>query len=334
MKNRQVSIHNVLVAHQQNQMIRRAILASGRGKDFGRMRKVYSMIVGDCRAKTASTGTMNDAMDQLDNPEVKNAVGLGYLTEIVNKFKGKLKGINKGEIDLVAGVLKSKGLTKKLHTLVNAGVRPKTEYERLIANRLQKVGDFSSTLKMMGLLISARTPKQVAKVADVGVEELRDMMGIDKKDVTLTNWAVTKFSDLNQYVAGLPDTQLIVVKVGITILKTAAIALLMKTALVTVGLGVVKVVAFVLLICLITDTQATAQILRKLGVSLATVGVGVIKDLTKGFKFLKNVGQKLWQGGKSLYKKIFRRAAIQQIQQMLRSNTRFRRDYSYAQLSG
>jgi hypothetical protein len=184
----------------------------------------------------------------------------------------------------------------------------------------------------MGLLISARTPKQVAKVANVGVDELRDMMGIDKNDVTLTNWAVTKFSDLNQYVAGLPDTQLIVVKVGITILKTAAIALLMKTALATVGLGIVKVIGIVLLICLITDTKATAQIIRKLGVSFATVGVGVLKDLTKGFKFLKGLGTSIFEGGKSLFKKIFRRAAVQQIQQMLRENERFKRRYLYAQL--
>ena len=330
MKNRTASIHNVLVAHQQNQMIRRAILATGKSKEFERMRRVYSMILND--GKTAYAGTMDDAMDQLDNPEVRNTVGLGYITEITNKFKEKLKGINKGEIDLVANVLKTRGLTKKLHTLVDAGVRPKTEYERLIADRLQKVGDFSSTLKMMGLLISARTPKQVAKVANVGVDELRDMMGIDKNDVTLTNWAVTKFSDLNQYVAGLPDTQLIVVKVGITILKTAAIALLMKTALATVGLGIVKVIGIVLLICLITDTKATAQIIRKLGVSFATVGVGVLKDLTKGFKFLKGLGTSIFEGGKSLFKKIFRRAAVQQIQQMLRENERFKRRYLYAQL--
>ena len=328
MRNRSASIHNVLVAHQQNQMIRRAILASGKSRDFDRMRKVYSMILND--GKTAYAGTMNDAMDQLDNPEVKDAVGLGYISEIINKFKEKLKGINKGEINLVADVLKAKGLTKKLHRLVDAGVRPQTEYERLIADRLQKAGDFSSTLKMMGQLISARTPNQVAKVAGVGIEDLRDMMGIDKNDVTLTNWAITKWDDLNKYFVSIPDNQLIVVKVGVAILKASVIALLMKTALATVGLGIVKVVGVVLIICLITDTKSTAQIIRKLGVSLTAIAPSVIKDLTKGFKFLKNVGQKLWEGGKSLFKKIFRRAAVIQIREMLRTNTRFRRAYSHS----
>ena len=329
-RNRSASIHNVLVAHQHNQMIRRAILASGKSREFDRMRKVYSMILGNSNTKNAFAGTMNEAMDQLDNPEVKNAVGLGYISEIINKFKEKLKGINKGEINLVADVLKAKGLTKKLHRLVDAGVKPKTEYERLIADRLQKAGDFSSTLKMMGQLISARTPTQVAKVAGVGIEDLRDMMGIDKDDVTLTNWAITKWDDLNKYFVSIPDNQLIVVKVGVAILKASVIALLMKTALATVGLGIVKVVGVVLIICLITDTKSTAQIIRKLGVSLTAIAPSVIKDLTKGFKFLKNVGQKLWQGGKSLYKKLFRRATVQQIQQMLRDNTRFRRAYSHA----
>ena len=152
MRNRQASIHNVLVAHQQNQMIRRAILATGNSREFDRMRKVYSMILND--GKTATSETMAVAVEQLDSPEVRDAVGVGYVTEIINKYKEKIKGINKGEINLVSNFLKERGLTKKLHVLVNAGVRPKTEYERLIASRLEKVGNFSATLKMIGLLIS------------------------------------------------------------------------------------------------------------------------------------------------------------------------------------
>lgn len=332
MRNRQASIHNVLVAHQQNQMIRRAILASGNAKEYDRMRKVYSMILND--GKTSYAGTMDDAMDQLDNPEVKDAVGVGYITEIINKFKTKLFGVHKGEFTLIANVLKSKGLTKKLHTLVDAGKKPKTEYERLIADRLQKAGDFSATLKMMGQLISARTPHQVAKVAQVGIDDLRDIMGIDPNSTTLANWGMTKWEDFNKSVfRDLPDHKLIVVHVGVTILKVSIIALLAKTALATVGLGIMKVLGVILLICLLTDTKATAQIVRKLGVSTAALAPAVIKDLAKSFKFLKNVGKNIWEGGKSLFKKILRRAAVQQIQQMIRENTRFRRSFAYAQLS-
>jgi len=326
MRSRQASIHNVLIAHEQNQMIRRAIIASGSMREFDRMRKVLSLVIGD--TKTAYAGAMDDAMEQLDNPEVKDAVGMGYLSEIINNFKEKIKGINKGEIDLFVNVLKAKGLTKKVHVLVDAGTKPKTEYERLIASRLKSAGDFSSTLKVIGQLLSARTPAQVAKVAGTGTSEIRDMLGIDPKEITLANWGMTKWEDLNQYVStGIPDHQLIVVKLGLSILKASAIALLMKTALATVGLGIVKILGVILLIVLISDTKATAQIIRKLGVSLAPVSVAVIKDLAKGFKFLKNVGSKIWEGGKSLFKKIFRRASIQQIHRLLRQNPRFRTAY-------
>ena len=331
MRNRQASIHNVLVAHQQNQMIRRAILATGNSREFKNMRKVYSMILNDGR--TATSETLAVAMDQLDNPEVKDAVGIGYFTEIINNFKERLKGIDKGEIRLITDVLKGKGLVNKIHRIVDAGVKPKSEYERLIASRLEKAGNFSATLKMIGKLIAARTPHQVAQVAQVGVDDLRDMMGIDPESITLANWGMTKWEDLNNYISkGIPDHKLIVVKLGLSILKISAIALLMKTTLAAVGLGIVKVLGVILLICLITDTKATAQIVRKLGVSVAALSGAVIKDLAKGFKFLKGLGNRLWEGGKSLFKSIFRRAAVQQIQQMLRENERFRRAYRYAQL--
>ncbi len=331
MRNRQASIHNVLIAHQQNQMIRRAILATGNSREFERMRKVYSMILNG--GKTATSETMAVAVEQLDSPEVRNAVGIGYITEIINKFKDKLRNINKGEINLIVDVLKAKGLVKKIHRIVDAGVKPKSEYEKLIASRLKKAGDFSATLKMMGKLISARTPHQVAQVAQVGVDDLRDMMGIDPDEITLANWGMTKWEDLNNYITkGIPDHKLIVVKLGLSILKVSVIALLAKTALSVVGMGILKVVGVVLLICLLTDTKATAQIVRKLGVSFAALSGAVVKDLAKGFKFLKGIGTSILEGGKSLFKRLFRRAAVQQIQKMLRENERFRRAYRYAQL--
>lgn len=331
MGNRQASIHNVLVAHQQNQIIRRAILASGNAKEFDQMRRVYSAIISN--SKTAYVGNMDEVMDQLDDPQVKNQVGLTYFSEIINNFKTKLSGVHKGEFTLIANVLKAKGLTKKLHTLVDAGTKPKTEYERLIADRLQKAGNFSATLKVMGQLISARTPNQVAKVAGVGIDDLRDMMGIDPKEVTLTNWGLTKWDDLNKYIAtGVPDHKLIVVKLGLSILKVSALALLMKTGLAVVGAGIVKILAVVLLICVLTDTKATAQIVRKLGVSVATLAPAIFKDLAKSFKFLGGVAKNIWEGGKSLFKKIFRRAAVRQIQRMLSENTKFRQSYALAQV--
>ena len=325
MRNRQASIHNVLVAHQQNQMIRRAILATGNAKEFDRMRRVYSAILSNSKTAFAGAGTMDDMMDQLDDPKVKEKVGLSYFSEIINKYKTKLFGLHKGEFTLIGNVLKAKGLTKKLHTLVDAGKKPKTEYERLIADRLQKAGNFSSTLKVMGQLIAARTPNQVAQVAQVGVDDLRDMMGVDPKSVTLTNWGMTKWEDFNKATfRDMPDHKLTVVYVGLTILKVSIIALLAKTALSAVGISIIKVLAVLLLICLLTDTKATAQIVRKIGVSVAALAPAVFKDLAKGFKFLKGI----WEGGKSFFKKLFRRAAVRQIRQMLRENTRFRRAYS------
>jgi hypothetical protein len=326
MRNRQASIHNVLVAHQQNQMIRRAILATGNAREFERMRRVYSAILSN--SKVAAAVPMDEMMDQLDDPKVKEQVGFTYFSEIINNFKEKLFGIHKGEFTLIGNVLKSKGLVKKLHVLVDAGTKPKTEYERLIADRLQRAGNFSSTLKMMGKLIAARTPKQVADVSGVGINDLRDMMGIDPKDVTLANWGLTKWEDLNKYIAtGIPDHKLIVVKLGLSILKVSALALLMKTSLAVVGAGIVKILAVILLVCILTDTKATAQIVRKLGVSVAALAPAVFKDLTKGFKFLGGVAKSIWEGGKSLFKRLFRRAAVMQIQQMLRENKRFRRAY-------
>jgi hypothetical protein len=290
------------------------------------MRKVYSAILGG--SKTAYEGTMDDALGQLGDAETVDAVGAGYLAQITERFKQKLRSINKGEIDLVMDVLREKGLVKKLHRLVRAGTKPKTEYERLIDSRLKSAGDFSSTLKMMGKLISAKTPAQMAKVSGTGVKELRDMMGIDPKEITLANWSLTTFEDLNNYVINMPDHKLIVVQVGLALLGAGATALLMKTALATVGLTIVKVIAVLLIICILTDTKATAQIVRKLGIAFSTVGVGALKDLVKGFKFLKGLGESIWEGGKSLYNKIFRRAAVRQIRQMLRENSRFRLAYN------
>lgn len=59
MRNKQASIHNILVAHQQNQMIRRAILASGNSPEFARMRKVYSMILSNSKTAFSGAGTMD-----------------------------------------------------------------------------------------------------------------------------------------------------------------------------------------------------------------------------------------------------------------------------------
>ena len=58
MRNRKASINNVLVAHQQNQMIRRAILATGNAKEFEQMRRVYSAILSN--SKTAYAGTESE----------------------------------------------------------------------------------------------------------------------------------------------------------------------------------------------------------------------------------------------------------------------------------
>ena len=330
MRNRKASIHNVLVAHQQNMMIRRAILASGQSKEYERMRKVYAMLLSDSKNALFGGSAMNDTMEQLDNPEVREQVGGSYISEIINNFKAKLSSINKGEIGLILDVLKAKGLVNKLHRLVEAGEKPKSEYEHLIADRLKRAGDFSSTLKMMGKLISARTPEEVGAVAGVGTDELREMWGIDKSEITLANWGMTKWENLNKYMVGLPDHKLLVVKVGLSILKFSVIALLAKTSLAVVGMGILKVVAVLLLICVLTDTQATAQIVRKFATGLASLTPAILKDLSKGFKFLKDIGSKLWEGGKSLFKKLFRRAAVQQIQQMLRTNARFRRAYLQA----
>ena len=327
MRNRKASIHNVLVAHQQNMMIRRAIIASGQSKEYERMRRVYAMLLSDSKNALFGGSAMNDTMEQLDNPEVREQVGGSYISEIINKFKEKLSSINKGEIGLILDVLKAKGLVNKLHRIVEAGEKPKTEYEHLIADRLKRAGDFSSTLKMMGKLIAAKTPEEVGAVAGVGTDELREMWGIDKSEITLANWGITKWENLNKYMVGLPDHKLLVVKVGLSILKFSVIALLAKTSLAIVGAGILKVVAVLLLICVLTDTQATAQIVRKFATGLASLTPAILKDLSKGFKFLKDIGSKLFEGGRSLFKKLFRRAAVQQIQQMLRSNARFRQAY-------
>ena len=45
------------------------------------------------------------------------------------------------------------------------------------------------------------------------------MMGIDSKEITLANWSLTTFEDLNNYVINMPDHKLIVVKVGVSLLK-------------------------------------------------------------------------------------------------------------------
>ena len=67
-------------------------------------------------------------------------------------------------------------------------------------------------LKVMGQLISAKTPYQVAQVAGVGTDEIRDALGNSRtvEEVRFPNWAMTKWEDFNKSTfRDMPDHKLI-----------------------------------------------------------------------------------------------------------------------------
>lgn len=327
--NRQASVFNVLMAHEQNRKIRRAIVASGGLKEMDQMRRVFSTLLNSSKIASADATFWEDASDHLKDErtqnEFKEGLGTAYLTKIINEYKESFSRKFSGPFSLIRDVLKENGLVGKIHTFVDKAYNPSTPYEAKIAESLKKAGNFSSTLKMMGQLISARTPDEVAELTGSSYDEMRDYFNVGED--TNSDWALTKMEDLSQYIVSTPDTKLLVVKIGITVLKLSLVALLMKTALATVGLGVLKVVGVVLLLILITDSSATAQIIRKMGVSFATVGLGVIKDLGKAFKFLSRTTKDFYEKGKGWLKKIFRKAALRKIDWLLENNHNFRRSY-------
>jgi hypothetical protein len=327
--NRQASVFNVLMAHEQNRKIRRAIVASGNVREMDQMRRVFSTLLNSSKVASVDATFWEDADDYLKDErtqnEVKEGLGTAYLTRIINEYKERFSRKFSGPFSLISDVMKERGLVGKIHTFVDKAQKPKTPYEAKIAESLKKAGDFSSTLKMMGQLISARTPQEVGVLTGSSYDEMREYFNVGED--TTSDWALTKMEDLSQYIVSTPDTKLLVVKIGITILKISLIALLAKTALATVGLGILKVVGVVLLIVLITDSTATAQIIRKMGVSFATVGLGVIKDLGKTFKFLGRTTRDFYEKGKGWLKKIFRKAALRKIDWLLENNHNFRRSY-------
>jgi len=327
--NRQASVFNVLMQHEQNRKIRRAIVASGGFREMDQMRRVFSTLLSSSKVASVDATFWEDADDYLKDErtqnELKEGLGLAYLTKIINEYKKSFSRKFSAPFSLIKDVIKEKGLVNKLHNFVDKAHNPRTPYEAKIADSLRKAGSFSSTLKMMGQLISARTPEEIGELTGSSYDEMRDYFNVGED--TTADWAFTKMEDLSQYIVDIPDTQLLVVKVGVTILKISLIALLAKTALVTVGVGVLKVVGVVLLFVLITDTTATASFIRKMGVSLVTVGMGAIKDLGKAFKFLGRTTRDFYEKGKGWLKKIFRKAALRKIDWLLENNHNFRRSY-------
>ena len=328
--NRQASVFNVLMQHEQNRKIRRAIVASGGFREMDQMRRIFSTLLTNSKVASVDATFWDEASgylkDERTQRELKEGLGITYLTKIINEYKKSFSRKFSGPVSLIKDVLQEKGLVRKLHSFVDKAHNPRTPYEVKIAESLQKAGNFSSTLKMMGQLISARTPQEIGELTGSSYDEMRLYFNIEEG--SKVDWATTTMEDLqNKYIINLPDTQLLVVKIGLTILKVALIALLAKTALVTVGLGVLKVVGVILLVVLITDTSATAQFIRKMGVSFATVGLGVVKDLGKAFKFLGRTTRDFYEKGKGWLKKIFRKAALRKIDWLLENNHNFRRSY-------
>lgn len=356
---RQASVYNVLMAHEQNQKIRRAILASGNRADMAEMRKAFSILLNSSR--TASATDVGTLLEQTDDPEVKNELGLSYLTEILNHYKDKVVRNSAEPLALISDVLKSEGLTGKLHTFVGKSHKPRTSLEKKISDTLKSAGSFSATLRAVGKLISARTPEQLADLVGAEFDEMRDYFGVnedDWEDIMLRekrdidprspsladigeavdiaeakisylrkSWFLSKWENLNRYVVGLPDHKILVVKVATSILKVALIAFLAKTALGAIGMGIIKILAGILLVLILTNSSATSQLFRKLGISLTVVGKGVIEDIANGFSFLKGKASEYISRGWRKFKGLFRRAALERINYLLQTDRQFRLAY-------
>jgi hypothetical protein len=132
-----------------------------------------------------------------------------------------------------------------------------------------------------------------------------------------------KWEQVSQYVVGMEDAKLLVVKVGLTILKVAILSLLFGTPLAAVGSKVLSIVVVLVVLVILTNKRTTANIIRKMGISLAVFTSGFLIDLVKGFKFLGSVGGDMLNQVKSLFKS----AAVREINHLLSTDTNFRKAY-------
>ena len=339
MRNKQASIFNVLIAHEQNQKIRRAILASGNRADMAEMRKAFSILINNSR--TASQKEVETLLNNTDSPEVKEKVGLSYLTEILKHYKEKFIQVVFGTKEDWAEV---KRLTKQLGREVNdyaydSAVRwTKGEWSigGLIAGKLKEAGSFSSTLGVLGDLLSARTPQELADLVDKDFHEMRAYFGVERKrrdeyeneaDM-IPDWFFEEWRSINKHIAGFPDYKTNVYYTGIAVLKHILMYFLAKTALGALGGWFIQLLAAELLYNIITGEESTELSLRKLGISFSLIPTKIIKDIAKGFSFLKGKASEYISRGWEKFKGLFRRAAVERINYLLQTDRQFRLAYS------
>ena len=261
------------------------------------MRMVFSILINSSR--TASQKEVETLLNNTDSPEVKEKIGLSYLTEILKHYKEKFSGyLEREKEDFKKVKILTKKLNLELSDLADDYERREKKLGRsplgkLITDRLKDAGSFSSTLGVLGDLLSARTPQELADLVDKEFHEMRAYFGVkrwyeyeDEADL-IPDWFFSEWKNINKHIAGFPDYYYIVYHVDIAALKLYLMAFLAKTALGALGIGVIQILAGVLLYNIITGKEATDLGLRKLGISFSLVTKGVIKDIAKGFSFLK-----------------------------------------------
>ena len=326
MENRKVDVQAIILAHEQNKKIKRAVLAFGDRKDMDPQRKIYSYLLKNTQGKTALLPTMNEINFYFkQNPQAKEkiqeALGIKAIADISNNLKNNIRAKVGPFMETINSFAESKGLSNKLHLISKKVRKPKNGFEEAIVKTLKSTGNASETLRVLGGLFQANTPIQIMKVTGVSANTLKKELGvrehmlIDKLDATMN------------YFADIEDAKIYGFKIAMAIIKGSLLALLMSTPLSAIGVGIIKFLVVVLIGIIITDKKVTASFLRKSGVAFGAIPLAVVKDLVRYFPFLKWKVEEVIPKMKGIFKKIFRRAAIEEIDYLLKSDVQFKRAY-------
>jgi len=311
------------------QKIKRAVIA-GQKSGHSEMARVYGHLLrrgGRVASNSLGDVSQHFASAMAGDATLRESLGLTYLQEIINQTADKISSTARSAISIISDFLSREGLSGKVDYLIKATFKPTTKLEQVIAGRLgQTKKDPAGTLTMMGHLLSASTPQDFANVLNLSFAQMRDLFGVSENlppSMGSGSWFMQKWEQVSQYVVGMEDAKLLVVKVGLTILKVAILSLLFGTPLAAVGSKVLSIVVVLVVLVILTNKRTTANIIRKMGISLAVFTSGFLIDLVKGFKFLGSVGGDMLNQVKSLFKS----AAVREINHLLSTDMNFRKAY-------
>jgi len=318
---------NIAETYLLEQTIKRAIKASQKVDGYDEAARIYGHLLrkgSRVASSSLSDVSMHFTNEVEANPSLREKLGLTYLQEIINHTAESISSKAKSSIRAISTFLEQQGLAGKMDYLINSTFKPRTGYELLLAKKLKQAGGASQTLAFMGTLLSASTPKDFAGMLGITFAEMRDLFGVSEGEGD--SWFIKKWESFSNYLVELEDAKLLVVKVGFTIVKLSILSLLFGTPLAAIGHHALQIVVGLVVLVLLTNKKTTANIIRKMGISLAVFSTSLLLDLTKFFKYLVSIGGDLLSSVRNLFK----RAAVREIHHFVKTDPHFREAFRNA----